>query len=41
MYVSALSKQRARIGMAASEGDLPRRIVAYAYDEREDSAADT
>ena len=36
-----MARERARIGMAASEGDLSRRIVAYAYDEQEDSAADT
>ena len=36
-----MARERARIGMAALEGDLSRRIVAYAYDEQEDSAADT
>ena len=36
-----MARERARIGLAASEGDLSRRIVAYAYDDQEDSAADT
>ena len=35
------NKHWARIGLASSEGDLPRRIVAYAYGDQEDSAADT
>ena len=36
-----MARERARIGLAASEGDLSRRIVAYAYDDQEDSAAGT
>ena len=36
-----MARERARIGLAASEGDLSRRIVAYAYDDQEDSAAYT
>ena len=36
-----MARERARIGLATSEGDLSRRIVAYAYDDQEDSAADT
>ena len=36
-----MARERARIGLAASEGDLSRRIVAYAYGDQEDSAADT
>ena len=36
-----MARERARIGLAASEGDLSRRIVAYAYDDQEDSTADT
>ena len=39
--VAMMARERARIGLAASEGDLSRRIVAYAYDDQEDSAADT
>ena len=36
-----MARERARIGLAASEGDLFRRIVAYAYGDQEDSAAYT
>ena len=32
-----MARERARIGLAASEGDLSRRIVAYAYDDQEDA----
>ena len=30
---------RARIGLAASKGDWPRRIAEYARDDQEDAAA--
>ena len=33
------ARERARIGLAASKGDWPRRIAAYARDEQEDAAA--
>ena len=36
-----MAHEWAWIGLAASEGDLSRRIVAYAYGDQEDSAADT
>ena len=36
-----MARERARIGLATSEGDLSRRIVAYAYDDQEDSASYT
>ena len=36
-----MAHERAWIGLAASVGDLSRRIVAYAYDDQEDSAAYT
>ena len=36
-----MARERARIGLAASEGDLSRRIVAYEYDDQGDSAAYT
>ena len=36
-----MARERARIGLAASEGDLSRRIVAYAYDDQEGAAAYT
>ena len=31
--------ERARIGLAASKGDWPRRIAEYARDDQEDAAA--
>ena len=34
-----MARERARIGLAASKGDWPRRIAAYARDEQEDAAA--
>ena len=34
-----LARERARIGLAASKGDWPRRIAEYARDDQEDAAA--
>ena len=36
-----MARERARIGLAASKGDWPRRIAAYARDEQEDGSAYT
>ena len=34
-----MARERARIGLAASKGDWPRRIAEYARDDQEDAAA--
>ena len=37
--VPMMARERARIGLAASKGDWPRRIAEYARDDQEDAAA--
>ena len=34
-----MARERARVGLAASKGDWPRRIAEYARDDQEDAAA--